>query len=157
MIIVKKDVKDSEEMNSYLDYYIKKKVNGPTVIYELHGNFWVKDIDISKWDMKKANTVSARIGIYDKASITDWMLLKMTTTDGKQTWSCEDGYSRSGSKVYTKDSSDVSACLVNIEKSFYKQEDGKEATAKIHWMRVFDSGVANNDLKLKLGNYTVDL
>lgn len=156
-------------MSSYIDYYVKKFVDNQTknARYELHGNLWVKDLDVTSWKDTSSYTISGRIGLKtDNSPITDWMLLKFTTQNGQQTWTCEDGYSRKGSSTYTKDTVTESNCMADVKKSEWEIEDEKddndqvvkrEAEMQMHWMRQFDSGIANHDLKLVVGNYTVDL
>ena len=149
----------SDKSDVKVDYYTKKYVDNKTfaTTYELHGNFYINNIDTSKWSATATNTVSARIGLYQANTAVDWMLLKFSKTGDKLAYTCEDGFSNKGSKVYSKDSAKMSNCMTTEKKSKWEAGDSKEgAELKIHFMRPFDSGVVANDLKLEVGTYKTD-
>ena len=79
-VVLNKPTLGTKETSSKVSYYIKKYVDNDTKAetYELHGNFYVNNIDVSKWTSTSTNTVSARIGLYQANTAVDWMLLKFS-------------------------------------------------------------------------------
>ena len=93
------DITKSKEGQVKLNYYTKKLTDKKTkkVIYELHGNCYIYNLDVTGYDDATERTVGCEIGLGDKDSTVqiDYMKLsskfKLSDTD-TVVWDCQDGY-----------------------------------------------------------------